>query len=88
MSSLSSLFKDLESKDYPFDKLYEIFIPIMHTILKIWENSNYYASPPRLVVLIREICNAIITKAQSYIEGQEIFTLIMNKETGEACEKL
>jgi dynein heavy chain len=60
----------------------------MHTILKIWENSNYYASPPRLVVLIREICNAIITKAQSFIEGQEIFTLIMNKETGEACEKL
>jgi len=41
----------------------------MHTILLIWENSRYYKTPPRLVVLIREICNAIINSARNYIDG-------------------
>jgi len=58
----------------------------MHTILNIWKHSDYYSSPPRLVVLIREICNAIITKAQTYIEGPVIFELINQKETAMACD--
>lgn len=43
--------------------LHELFIPIMHGILLIWKHSKHYNTPPRLVVLIREICNAIIAKA-------------------------
>lgn len=39
-------------------------------------------------MLIREICNAVIQNAQKYVSKDEIFSLITNKETAEACEKL
>ena len=60
----------------------------MHIILLIWNNSKYYKTPPRLVVLIREICNAIIAKGREFVSGGVIFQLIQNEETLEACEKL
>lgn len=60
----------------------------MHTILLIWKKSKFYNTPPRLVVLIREICNAIITKAQDFVNGPMIFALISSEETVEACDKL
>ena len=55
---------------------HDLFIPIMQTILMIWNHSKYYKSPPRLVVLIREICNAIISKAREFASGETIFSLI------------
>ena len=60
----------------------------MHTILMIYNESSTYNQPPRLVVLIREICNAIISNAQKYVSKDDIFSLIGSKETTEACEKL
>lgn len=60
----------------------------MHTILLIWNNSKFYTTPPRLVVLIREICNEIIAKAREFVPGSLIFQLIQSDETFEACEKL
>jgi dynein heavy chain len=68
--------------------MHEVFVPIMHTILKIWENSKFYKTPPRLVVLIREICNAIIARAVEYVSGEAIFAHINSEETAEACDKL
>lgn len=53
-----------------FDTIHEDFLPIMHTILLIWRNSKYYKTPSRLVVLIREICNAIIDLAREYVSGE------------------
>ena len=60
----------------------------MHLILLIWKKSKFYNTPPRLVVLIREICNAIISKSREYMPGPAIFQLISGEETFEACEKL
>lgn len=60
----------------------------MHTILLIWKRSKFYNTPPRLVVLIREICNAIIYKARDSASGPAIFQYIQSEETLEACEKL
>lgn len=88
LKTLKEPFQHLVDSGTDFTTLHELFIPIMHTILLIWKNSKYYNTPPRLVVLIREICNAIIQKAQAYVDGPTIFGLISNKETSEACEKL
>jgi len=63
---------------------HELFVPIMHTILLIWNNSKFYNTPPRLVVLIREICNAIIRKAREFSSGESIFALIKSEEPQEA----
>ena len=59
----------------------------MHLILLIWDNSKYYKTPTRLVVLIREICNAIIEKAREYVPGSLIFSLL-NDNPRDASDKL
>jgi dynein heavy chain len=60
----------------------------MHTILLIWTYSQYYNTPARLVVLIREICNAIINRCRAYIDGATIFGFIQGEETKLADDKL
>jgi dynein heavy chain len=70
-----------------FTKLHFLFVPIMHTILLIWQNSKYYNTPTRLVVLIREICNAIIEKAREFVSGATIFNLLKSNPA-QASKKL
>jgi dynein heavy chain len=73
---LKENFEYLEDPGRDFMTTHDLFIPIMQTILMIWNHSKYYKSPPRLVVLIREICNAIISKAREFASGETIFSLI------------
>ena len=54
----------------------------MHTILLIWKHSQHYNTPPRLVVLMREISNALINQACSFLSGEEIFRLIEDDSGG------
>ncbi len=86
LKTLRDLFSTL--KEQQFIECHENFMPVMHTILLIWKHSKFYNSPPRLVVLIREICNEIIRKGQDFVPGPMIFQLIQSDETTEACEKL
>lgn len=82
------LFKRLTDETQELSDLIDVFKPIMHTILLIWTYSQYYNTPARLVVLIREICNAIIDRCRGFIDGEQIFTFILNDETKTAEEKL
>ena len=86
--TLEGLFKDLTSETADFTMLPNLFFPIMHTILLIWKNSTYYNTPAKLVVLIREICNAIISQAFKFINGEQIFGYIKNEEPKEANDRL
>jgi dynein heavy chain len=88
LQTLERHFYDLQddSKDLP--EISEVFTPIMHTILLIWTYSNYYNTPARLLVLIREICNAIINQCHKAVDGEQIFELIKNEAPGEAHQKL
>ena len=88
LKTLQPLFIELTDESKEFSDLEGVFVPIMHTILLIWEHSEYYNTPARLVVLIREICNAIITQACKYLSGKDIFEMITNEEPGIACDKL
>jgi len=78
---LKENFEYLEDPGRDFMTTHDLFIPIMQTILMIWNHSKYYKSPPRLVVLIREICNAIISKAREFASGETIFSLIKSDES-------
>ena len=60
----------------------------MHTILLIWNHSQNYNTPSRLVVLIRQICNSIIKQCRSTIDGTKIFEAIKNEESSDAHQKL
>lgn len=86
--TLEDLFRALTEETADFANLPNLFNPIMHTILLIWKNSTYYNSPSKLVVLIREICNAIISQAFKFINGEQIFAHIKSEEPKEANDKL
>ncbi len=66
----------------------ESFVPIMHTILLIWTYSQHYNTPARLLVLIREICNAIIYQCRQQVDSDKIFGSIKNDDPAEAHHKL
>jgi len=85
---LANLFRDLTDLGREFTEVPDLFVPIMHMILMIWTYSPNYNTPARLVVLIREICNAIISQCRKYIDGQSIFGCIKSEEPKEAHDKL
>jgi len=71
-----------------FDDLDSVFKPLMHVILLIWKNSGHYNTPARLVVLVREICNAVIKQALGYVNGKAVFNSISDDEEAEAIRLL
>jgi len=85
---LNDLFKELVDPTKELNDIADLFVPILHTILLIWQYSQHYNTPSRLVVLIREICNAIIDQCKGKISGPEIFAFIESGESKEAHDKL
>jgi dynein heavy chain, axonemal len=88
LKTLEELFNSLTDTTKELDEVAELFVPIMHTILLVWTYSEHYNTPSRLVVIIREICNAIISACCAKINGSEIFTFIESGEQKEALSKL
>ena len=89
LQTLDSLFHELvDDGGAEFNKLPDIFQPIMHMIHLIWTYSSHYNTTPRLVVLIREICNAIITKSKKWVDGPTIFNMVRDGQDQEANDKL
>jgi dynein heavy chain len=66
--------------DTPFKSLFSLFRPMLHVILLIWKNSNHYCKAPRLTVLIREICNALINQCCLYVTAEELFKIIEDED--------
>ncbi|OQS01624.1 dynein heavy chain [Achlya hypogyna] len=79
---------DSMERETDFTALGELFRPMMHSILLVWKWSRFYNTPPRLVVLVRQICNEIIRKAFAYMNGTQLFQLIASDETPRALEVL
>ena len=62
----------------------ETFKPAVHLLLMVWKNSQFYNTPARLVVIMREICNALIAHARAYVNAEELFSI----ESTEAEQRL
>ena len=88
LKTLYDKFIDLQDSNKELPEVAELFVPIMHTILLIWQYSTYYNTPARLLVLIREICNAIINQCRKSVDGEMIFELIKAEGVHEAHAKL
>ncbi|TPX70381.1 hypothetical protein SpCBS45565_g01824 [Spizellomyces sp. 'palustris'] len=67
-----------------FVELAQVFPGMMHTLVLIWRHSKYYNTPPRLTVVLQEICNDIIEQARNFIQPSELFS----SEPEEAAERL
>lgn len=87
LGMLEDLFETLINGD-DFVKLEELFRPILHTVLLIWKNSEYYNTPTRIVILFKEICNALVEQSCRYMSGEQVFTLIENEEANIAVSNL
>ncbi|CAK0818712.1 unnamed protein product [Prorocentrum cordatum] len=88
---LATLTKDIDklmNESADFETLDKLFDSVLHKILLIWRYSKFYNTPTRLAVLIREICNTIITQATRYISGPDVFSMISSEEAGECYDKL
>ena len=71
-----------------FSSLPELYAPVVHTILLIWKGSGHYNRPTRLVVLVREICNALVRQATDYLAGLGVFELIGSEDARDAVAAL
>ena len=88
LKTLSDLFEDLCDSSKDLSEIAELYVPIMHTIKLIWEYSSSYNTPSRLVVLIREICNAIINQCRIAIDGEKILAAINDEQPQSAHSSL
>ena len=83
---LESWFEQLDQSS--LEKLPELFCPITHMLLLVWNNSRFYNTPNRLVVMVREICNELIKHAITYINGEAIFGFIEDEEAHRARDMI
>jgi dynein heavy chain len=63
LSTLEDYFSTIQDTSGDFKQLVVIFRPLMYQLLLIYQNSDYYNTPSRIVLLLREICNALIQRA-------------------------
>ena len=78
----------LESGGISFPKLAKYFNPLLQVVVLMWKNCKYYNTPPRLVALMRQICNLLISRACQYVSGEEMFRLIDDDEANVVVEQL
>jgi dynein heavy chain len=88
LQTLKDYFFKLGDTSLDLPDVAEYFVPIMHTILLIWTYSQHYNTPARLLVLIREICNAIIHQCRQQVDSDKIFGSIKNDDPFEPHTKL
>ena len=88
LKSLEPLFKQLSSDSLDFTVIHELFDPIFQYLLLIWKHSGHYNTAIRLAVMLRLICNSVISQAERYVNDQQIFQLIGNEEAPEALSRI
>jgi len=66
----------------------DLFPPIMHIVLLIWKHSPYYNEIGRLVVLMRQLSNAVIARCRQQLNGQQLFQMISSADFVAASESI
>jgi dynein heavy chain len=62
-------------KGNSFDDLVHVFKPLLHCILLVWKHSKRYNTTKRMVILLREICNDIVQRAESFLTEKPILEI-------------
>uniref|UniRef100_A0A670JQ67 Dynein axonemal heavy chain 11 n=1 Tax=Podarcis muralis TaxID=64176 RepID=A0A670JQ67_PODMU len=71
-------------QDTEFPKIHILIPPLLHTICLIWSHSKFYNTPARIISLLQEFCNLLISQAISYLSPEDI----MKRETEETLEQV
>lgn len=71
-----------------FLKLEQLYVPMLHSMLLVWQHSATYSTQHRLSVLIQEICNGLVRQAEQYCSGDKVFRFITTENIPEAVTQL
>ncbi|ESO06976.1 hypothetical protein HELRODRAFT_171011 [Helobdella robusta] len=71
LKPLQRILEEMEAKS--FEDIRMSYHVLMHCLCLIWTNSNYYNKSERIIVLMQEICNFLITMCRSYLDAHDIF---------------
>ena len=88
LCTLEPWFDHLGDASQDFTQLPKLYEPTLHVLLLVWKNSLHYNKTARLVVLVREICNAVINQAGNFTSGGQLFELIEKEQAHVAVEHL
>jgi hypothetical protein len=70
---LKGLFQEIE--EAPLEEVHIKFEQILMCMTLIWNESNYYREPRRVIVLLREVVNTFIKLISDNIEPHALFGL-------------
>ncbi|CAK8676513.1 unnamed protein product [Clavelina lepadiformis] len=71
LKALKWITEDLEERD--FNECHIYITPLFTVICKVWAHSKYYSTPTRLIVLLQEICNLLISQCRQFLNPEVIF---------------
>eukprot|EP00501_MAST-03F_sp_TOSAG23-6_P000341 GSMAST32.ASY1.ANO1.348.1 assembled CDS len=86
LSPLKKWFSIMETSN--FSELSSYFRPVVHVLLLIWKNSRCYNTPPRMVVIVKQICNMIIEKATIFLDVTNLFDMLENRMEHKAIDDI
>ncbi|XP_018058898.1 PREDICTED: dynein heavy chain 9, axonemal [Atta colombica] len=72
LKALEPHFEDIQNTE--FKDVQQKLKPLLHCICLIWSHSKYYCIPTRIVTLLSEISNLLITEATKYLDQSTLFT--------------
>ena len=75
-------FKAIEKAE--FQDLNNLIPPLLHSVCLVYSNSEHYNSPARIIILMQEVCNLLISLAKKHIEPSTVFQI----EVEEALDKV
>ncbi|KAL0116299.1 hypothetical protein PUN28_011253 [Cardiocondyla obscurior] len=83
LKGLESYFEDIQSTE--FKDIQPKLKPLLHCVCLIWSNSKYYCIPTRIITLLSEISNLLITEilfetAQEYFKLERMEFAILKKK--------
>ena len=82
LKPLAGYFESVETTE--FEEVIPLFAPMFHTICLVWANSKYYCRPARIIVLLQELNNSIMKRANEFLEPLDLF----KGELEESTEKI
>ena len=89
LSTLEEYFGVIQDTSSDFKSLENTFPIMMYQLLLIYQNSEYYNTPSRIVLLLREICNSLIQRAQEFVPGELVVQMMQSKdEVEQICQRL
>ena len=70
------------------EDLKTLFPPLLHSVCLVYSNSEHYNSPARIIILMQEVCNLLISLAKKHIEPSTVFQIEVEEALTKCQDKV